>query len=176
MKRVMIIGGSGSGKTTLARELGAITGLPVVHCDKFQFREDWIRVPNEQRDAALNTAAQADEWIIEGNYSDTWPLRSSRADTIVFVDTPRYLRIWRVVSRTIRFYGKNRPDLPAGCEERFDLAFLKWTWSFDKNRRPNALKLIHEARSDQVAKIFKNIRDSEEWLAELKGKGAGLSP
>jgi adenylate kinase family enzyme len=33
MQRIMIIGRPGSGKSTLARELGRITGLPLVHID-----------------------------------------------------------------------------------------------------------------------------------------------
>ena len=34
MRRIMIIGCGGAGKSTLARQLGGITGLPVVHLDQ----------------------------------------------------------------------------------------------------------------------------------------------
>lgn len=167
MKRVMIIGGSGSGKSTLARKLGEITGLPVVYGDQFQFEENWKLVPDETRNARFDAAAQQDAWIIEGNYSFTWPLRSARADTILFVDPPRYLRMWRIISRTIRYYGKSRPDMPEGCGERFDWDFLRWTFGFDRERRPAALKLIENMRKEQTAIIFKSVRQIEEWLSKL---------
>jgi len=167
MKRVMIIGGSGSGKSTLARKLGKVTGLPVVHGDQFQFVANWELVPDEIRNAKLNAAAESDDWIIDGNYSETWPFRSARADTIIFVDPTRYLRLWRIISRTVRYYGKNRPDMPEGCGERFDWNFLKWTWDYDAKRRANALNLIENARAGQTAIILKSTSQIEDWLAEL---------
>ena len=42
MRRVMIVGQPGAGKSTLAREIGAITHLPVVHIDLIHWRAGWV--------------------------------------------------------------------------------------------------------------------------------------
>jgi len=176
MKRVMIIGGSGAGKSTLARKLGEITGLPVIHGDRFQFEGNWALVPDEERNAKLDQAAMEAAWIIDGNYSQTWPLRLSRADTVIFIDPPRYLRMWRIISRTFRYYGRNRPDMPEGCDERFDWAFLKWTWEFDKKRRSNTLRFLETARNDKTVITLQSTRKTKEWLAKLASRNKSLSP
>ena len=47
MKRVAIFGNAGGGKSRLARELAAITGLPLYVIDKIRFRPGGIEVPRE---------------------------------------------------------------------------------------------------------------------------------
>jgi len=51
----------------------------------------------------VRDAAAADEWVISGNYlsrvaHDVW----CRADTLVWLDLPLPLVLWRSVSRTVR--------------------------------------------------------------------------
>ena len=48
-----IIGPSGAGKSTLARQLGAITGLPVVHLDREFWRAGWVPTPDAEWDERL---------------------------------------------------------------------------------------------------------------------------
>ncbi len=131
MKRVMIIGNAGSGKSTLAGKLGALTGLPVVYGDRIQWKENWVLRPTGERDAMFLEAAAQPAWIIDGNNSNTMEYRFARADTLIFLDVPRYLCVSRAFMRSIRYYGRNRPDMPAGCNERLDWEFLKWIWSYN---------------------------------------------
>jgi adenylate kinase family enzyme len=46
-KRIIIIGSSGGGKSTLARQLGDITGLPVIHLDKVFWNPNWVETPKD---------------------------------------------------------------------------------------------------------------------------------
>ena len=141
-----MIGAGGAGKTTVALELGRILALPVVHLDALYWLPGWIpRTPGEWE--ALQRAALAgDSWIADGNFPGTMDLRLGRADTIVFLDLPRLLCLWRVLLRRRRQRGHARPDLPPGCVEgRIDrgfLAFLSEVWTFPHRGRPRLLERL----------------------------------
>jgi len=128
MKRVMIVGQPGSGKSTLARELGERTGLPVTHVDHIHWQPGWIERPRPARVEMALAVERGPEWVFEGGLSDTYDHRLSRADTLIILDLPLWLRAWRVLRRTLRHYGRTRPDLPADCPERFDAEFWRWIW------------------------------------------------
>ncbi len=66
MKRVAIFGNAGGGKSTLARELAAITGLPLHALDKLRHRPGSGDVPYEEYLQAHTTLVNCDEWIIDG--------------------------------------------------------------------------------------------------------------
>ena len=80
---------------------------------------------------------------MDGNYSRKWAKRLQRADTVIFLGSPVWLRLWRVLSRTIRGFRRTRPDLARGCPERLDLGFIfGWVLQFHRRERPEALSLM----------------------------------
>ena len=83
MKRVMIVGQPGAGKSTLARQLGARTGLPVVHIDHIHWTPGWVEREREEKLAMMRAAEREESWIIEGGLSATWDTRLPRADTVI---------------------------------------------------------------------------------------------
>lgn len=135
MQKIMIIGGPGSGKSTLARQVGARLDLPVIHMDPFYWLPAWQQRPSDETIRLAQEAAQRPAWVFEGNNSASMAFRAERADTIVFLDMPRPLRMWRILKRTIRYYGRTRPDMGAGCPERLSREFLSFCWNFDHDGR-----------------------------------------
>lgn len=129
VKRIMIVGQPGSGKSTLARELGSLLALPVVHIDQIHWQAGWIERSGPEKDRLCREVHARDSWIFEGGRSSTWSDRLKRADTLIWLDFPLTVRAWRVFLRTLRYHGRERPDLPVGCPERFDLEFTKWIWN-----------------------------------------------
>ncbi len=185
MRRVMIVGGSGSGKSTLARELGALTGLPVIHMDTLFWEPGWTMAEEQTFLSRVRTAIAGDRWVIDGNYSRTWPERVARADTVVFLDLPTWVRLWRVISRTVRGYGRPRPDLGAGCPERIDLGFVfGWVLCYRSLGRPKALGLMsadglahhatrHHLQSRQAVRAFLSaLSPGEPSASDLDHEGA----
>jgi len=141
----MIVGGSGSGKTTLAMKLGKITNLPLHFMDQMFWEPNWVQRNDEEMQALLTQTVAMQRWIIEGNNSSSFPDRVLRADAIIFLDLPTGLRLWRVISRTVRYWKKTRPAFTENCPERFDLKFMKLVFFYRSSSRPKVLTLITTA-------------------------------
>lgn len=135
MKRVLILGGPGAGKSTLAREVARRLALPVVHLDQIYWLPGWVAQSQAEIKAVTQRVADAEHWVIEGNYSDTWAYRAERAELIVALDLPRSLRMWRIFRRLLSHYGRSRPDMTPGCPERLNWEFLRFSWGYDRKGR-----------------------------------------
>jgi adenylate kinase family enzyme len=103
MKRVAVFGNAGGGKSTLARELAAITGLPLAVVDELQYRAGGVKVPDEEYLQAHATLLANDEWIIDGfgGIKLLWE-RLEAADTLIHVDLPLAMHAFWVTKRLIK--------------------------------------------------------------------------
>ena len=106
MQRIAIIGSAGTGKSTLARRLGELTGLSVVHLDALYWHPGWLATPDEEWDAIVREIVSRESWITDGNYGRTMEPRLERADTVLFLDFPRVVCLWRVFKRWLRYRGR----------------------------------------------------------------------
>ncbi len=166
MKRVMIIGCPGSGKSTLAKQLALKLELPLVHLDVINWRDNWQTISSEEFDEVLLNEVQKDEWIIDGNYGRTIPMRLKHCDTVIYLNYSRMTCLFGVIKRVLKGYGKTRSDMGENCPERFDLEFLKFVWAFNKNNRDSYLKLLSEQKGKEVI-IFRRRRECAKFLKEL---------
>ncbi|MDE0563291.1 DNA topology modulation protein [Exiguobacterium sp. B2(2022)] len=144
MKRILIIGSGGAGKSTLARQLGERLHLDVYHLDALMWRPGWVMAPREERIDIQQQLVKKDQWIIDGNFGNTLDLRLQAADTVILIDLPRLVCVYRVLKRVVRYRGTTRPDMGASCEEKLDFAFLKWVWNFPDVQRPQLLRQIQQ--------------------------------
>lgn len=166
----MIIGQPGSGKSTLARELGLLTGLPVIHIDQILWKTGWIERSTEDRGKLISKVHQQESWIFEGNYPQTIPERIAQADTCIWLDFPLGLRLWRVIARTLHYHGTNRPDLPEGCPERFTMEFFWWIISTRKSGRGLGQNIIDNTPSHLTVHQLRNAQHVLTFLENIKAK------
>ena len=165
MQRVLVIGPCGSGKSTLSGELGRRLSLPVHHIDQLRWRPGWVECGKEELRAKLQQIIATERWLIDGNYGGSLDMRLSRADTVVYLDFPIRLCLWRLMRRILTYRGLSRPDMAEGCPERFDLEFLLYValWNrgprirTDQRLKPYGGKIVH----------LRSPRALEQWLATL---------
>jgi adenylate kinase family enzyme len=126
VERVLIIGPCGSGKSTLARELAPLLGLPLFHMDQLYWKPGWVETSDELMQVKIEALSQEPRWIIDGNYGGTLRPRLKRADTVIYLDYPIRLCLWRLIKRIWTTHGQVRADMAEGCPEQFDLGFLRY--------------------------------------------------
>jgi adenylate kinase family enzyme len=172
VKRILVIGTGGSGKTTVARRLAERTGLPLVHLDVHYWRAGWQPTPPEEWQVMVRQLVTADEWIIDGNYGGTLDLRLEACDTVVFLDIPRIVCLWRVLKRQVRYLGRVRPDLAPGCRERLSWEFLVWIWTYPTRRRGDILRRLAALDTQKRVAILRSSAEIDQFLASVPDAAA----
>jgi len=144
MKRVLVIGSGGSGKSTFATRLGELLKIEVKHLDSFYWRRGWQETPKDEWLEKVRELASEDSWIMDGNFGGTLETRIQHCDTIVFLDLPQLVCLWRIAKRRLLYRGRSRPDMTEGCPEKLDWEFVNWVWGYSRRSRPKIVKLLAE--------------------------------
>lgn len=168
MKRVLVIGPGGSGKSTFARRLGQIRGIQVLHLDSFYWRAGWTKPANEDWIKTVDELIGGESWIVDGNYGGTLAQRVERCDTIIFLDMPRMLCLWRVTKRRLTYRNRSRPDMAEGCTEKLDPEFISWIWNYPSRSRPKVVKLLNENQARKKIVWLRSNADVERFFKSCK--------
>ena len=142
MDKIIVIGCGGAGKSTFSRKLSNLLDIPVYHLDKLFWNKGWIETPQKEFNKKIKKVISKDKWIIDGNYIKTIDIRAKDADTIIFINMPTYICLYRIFKRRFMYRGKSRPDMADGCPEGIDIEFFKWVLSYNKKIRPEILKKL----------------------------------
>ncbi|PFL24561.1 MULTISPECIES: DNA topology modulation protein [Bacillus cereus group] len=164
MKKIILIGSGGSGKSTLAKQLGNKLNIKVHHLDALFWKPNWEGVPKEEQRTVQNELVKGEKWIIDGNYGGTMDIRINAADTIIFLDIHRTICVYRAFKRIVQYRNKTRPDMGAGCEERFDLQFFKWIWEYPNKKKPAILKRLDQLSKGKEVIILKSLNEVRQFL------------
>lgn len=167
MKRVMVIGSCGAGKSVFATALAKKTGLPLIHLDVEFWNPGWVETPDGEWPAKVEALAARETWIIDGNYSGTFPLRMPRADTIILITRPRWLCLARAIWRSVRHYRRTRVDIGEGCPERFNLDFYKWIWGFPNRSQKKIEEAMATLGAQATQTTIASDREGRAFLEQL---------
>lgn len=154
--KICIVGYSGSGKSTLARKLAEEQNLPLLHLDTVHWLPAWVERERSEELRIVGEFLDAhDSWVIEGEFSGVhYERRLTEADQIYVLTANRFVRLYRVLQRTAKYRGKTRPDLTNGCEEKYNLEFIKWVlWDGCRPARRQRYKDIIEQYPEKTTVI-----------------------
>ena len=167
MQRICVVGCGGSGKSTLSNKLEEILDLPIYYLDTFFYEAGWVEVEKDIFVQRLSEIVIKDKWIIDGNFTETMDMRFEKADTIIFLDYPRWLNLYGVFTRSIKDYGKIREDMAEGCFECFDWKLIKHVYNFKKQSRPQVLEKIKKFSFKCDVIILTSRKEAKTWLESL---------
>ncbi len=168
MKRVMIVGCCGAGKSTFAKKLNEKLNLEVIHLDQHYWKPNWVETEKKEWEEKVKVLAAKEEWIMDGNYAGTMDIRLERADTVFYLDVSTIKCLSRVLKRIRKYEGTTRPDMPPGCNERYDFDFLHYVAMFNLTRRKKILEKLQQQDKSQIEVIIiKDDRDIEKTLEAI---------
>lgn len=174
--RIAVVGNSGSGKTSLAAAVSARLGCEHIELDSIHHLENWTPIDRQAMREIVTDRIRAESWVIDGNYGTlVQDLVFAAADTVVWLDLPR----WRVMSRVVRrTLGRilTRRELWNGNREQFRKVFKRdpeeniilWAWTQHSDYRKKYESAAADPTNQHLTWVrISSPRRQKEWLAQL---------
>lgn len=168
MKKVLVIGSGGAGKSTLARQIGEALDIEVKHLDKLYWQPGWTEPSKQEWLGKVKELTTENRWVMDGNFGGTLEVRVQRCDTIVFLDLPRAVCLWRIAKRRLFYHKRSRPDMAEGCPEKLDWEFVRWVWTYTDRSRPKVVKLLREHAETKRIVWLRSRADVQKFLSSLR--------
>ncbi|MBO5055756.1 MAG: hypothetical protein J6C64_05300 [Lachnospiraceae bacterium] len=160
--KILIFGIVASGKTTLAEELSRKMGIPHYEGDciawGFPGEKRYKRSEEEQREI-IYQINENESWIIEGTYRESQKILYDLADKIIFLDTPLWVRQYRII---LRFIRQKLGIEKSNYEPTFYMLkhMFIWTEEFERNRKAHEDRLLNY--KDKLIWV-KSVRELEKY-------------
>ena len=140
--KINIVGTSGSGKSTLARRLAQMLSVPCIEMDTLYWQPHWQGTPDEAFFAKLAAAIDRPDWVLDGNYNRSRPVKWRDVDMVIWVDYGFWRTLRQAVCRAVSRARSQQELWPGtGNRESFRRSFLSresilwWTiTTWKKNR------------------------------------------
>ena len=170
MPKIYVIGSVASGKTTLAKKLSSTLEIPWFELDNVVHERlksgDRKRTPQE-RNFIFNGIIDSEHWIIEGVWRECFDGGFEKADTIILLDTPSYVRKYRIATRWI----KQRLKLEkANYRPTIKMLSMMYRWSNDFEETKGRLLEVLQPYQDRVI-VLKDNKNTRELVRKYKGNG-----
>lgn len=142
--KIHILGASGSGVSTLGSQLSLI--LPHVNFDGDEYF--WIEKFTEQRERndrlrlLKQDLSNFNQWILSGAICGWGDELKSCFDLVIFIYTPKEIRLQRLKEREFQRYGEE--IFPGGSKYELSKSFLKWASLYDDAGLEVRSKTLHE--------------------------------
>jgi adenylate kinase family enzyme len=175
---VSVVGNAGVGKSRLASGIAAVLGVPHVELDAIHHLPGWEPIDPEVYPATVGRIAATDGWVIDGNYravvmdGPVW----EHADTVVWLDLPRWIAMGQVIARTLRrvvtreelWNGNREPwrNLTSWDPQR---SIIRWAWTqHEKYQERYGAAMTAPEWSHLRFVRLRSRAEAAAWLTELE--------
>lgn len=148
-RRIHVIGASGSGVTTLGRALADALALPHHDTDDYFWRPTTPPY-REPRNAADRLRLMQEiflpraDWVLSGGLTGWGDELLPYFDLVVFLRTPRELRLQRLRAREATHFGAE-VITPGGWRHKETEDFIEWASHYEDGTLPGRNLAKHEA-------------------------------
>ena len=172
--RLVLVGTSGAGKTTMAERIARALDMPHIEFDGIRHGPNWTETPDDVFKETLRQRLRGNRWVADGNYSFARDVVWPGATTVVWLDYPIRVVMWRLFRRTIR-RGLFRQELWNGNREKLWWHFFSrqslflWAMQTHWRRRrtiPAALRRPEHLHLDLVH--LRSPRAAHQWFLTLE--------
>jgi adenylate kinase family enzyme len=153
-RHIHIMGASGSGVTTLGRALATALALP--HHDTDDYFWTPTTPPYQTQRAVADRLRLMDEvflpradWVLSGSLTGWGDEIIAKLDMVIFVTTPRDIRLQRLRAREATHFGRDAVA-PGGWRHDETESFVEWASHYEDGTREG-----------------RNLARHESWLAGL---------
>ena len=158
MKRINVVGTSASGKSTFSKALAQKLGLSYIELDDLFWLDNWGESsdPNffEKLQQSIDLAPNG--YVIDGNYSRTEEIKWQEIDTVIWLDLPFHINLFRSVKRALlRVISKQKLWPNSNNRESLRMILTKDSiiWWMIKTHKKNQHKYLQMMQSNEYAHI-----------------------
>jgi len=158
---VVILGRGGAGKSTLARQLGAVTGLPVTELDTLFWQAGLTRPDPGQWKARQAELVRRDAWILDGDlgpYDSALDARLEAADTVIVLNFSLLRCAWRTLLRARERAG-----------------YWRWVWAYRRQSLPRIMQAIGRDAPQAKLYVLRGPGMARRLLAQTRREVAGAA-
>ena len=130
----------------------------MVHLDHHFWKPGWVESPRDEWRQRQSELFAGDRWIADGNYGGTF---DDRFDQSILKTEGR---LSALIERG-DISGKTGKAVQAeGCPERFEFAFYRWIWNYERDSRPRLDAAIRQ--HDHLDVVELRTRESIDQFLE----------
>lgn len=173
--RINIVGTAGSGKTTLSKLLAQLWEVPHIELDAIYWKQNWKPAALPRFRQRVQQVTAEERWIVDGNYrTKARDIIWQRAQTVVWLDYPLPIILWRVCQRSITNIYNRRDLWENGSRETLRKqflgknSFLLWTIATHTPRRRRLLQAMQvDANSHLDFVQLRSPLHTHMWLKQM---------
>ncbi|WP_432459653.1 adenylate kinase [Agarivorans sp. QJM3NY_25] len=175
MQRINIIGTSGSGKTAFSKQLAKALAYPHYEMDAMFWKSNWTKSTDPQLFAAITAVTEQENWVLDGNYNRTIPVKWAHVDTVIWLDYSLRRTLFQAVRRALS-RSLHRQELwqGTGNRESFRKNFMSrdsiilWTLRTYRSNQRYYQQLMHTNTYQHIKFIRLSCpKQTSKFIAEL---------
>ncbi len=176
VSKINVIGTSGSGKSTFARKLSSTLNFSYIEMDKVFWGPNWRWPSDEEFFENLRIALSGPNWVLDGNYTRTLPIKWEKVDLVIWLDYSFSRTLFQAICRAAqRSWTKEELWEGTGNRESFRRSFFSkesiiwWTITTYRKGKQKYESYMQDPKYAHIKFIrLKNHQEADIFLEKLR--------